>query len=76
MSKEVEQNYIVLKALGNGKFGQVSELERKVSKKRFAHFAWKQVNLEDPLSEVEELMLKRVSRVRHQNIVTLHQVFM
>ena len=59
VSKEVEENFTVLRALGNGKFGQVRDVEHKVTKKLFA---WKQLNLEeDPLSEVEAQMLRRVN---------------
>ena len=73
VSKEVEENYTVLRALGDGKFGQVSKVEHKVTKK---HFAWKQLNLEeDPLSEAEARILRSVNHGNHQNIVKLHEVF-
>jgi len=69
-SKDLTEQYNVLQSLGEGKFGQVKEVQHKVSKKRFA---WKRVCLEkDPLVEVEAQLLRRV---KHRNIVTLHQAY-
>ena len=70
MSKSAAEKYVIIRKLGEGKFGQVSEVLHKESKKRFA---WKQVLLhEDPMNEVEAQVLRQI---KHKNVVGLHDVY-
>eukprot|EP00913_Durusdinium_trenchii_P022638 g21261.t1 len=70
MSKEVADKYTVIRGLGRGKFGQVSEVQHKVTKERFA---WKQVLLDQ--SAWQDIEVRLLSRMKHKNIVRLYDVF-
>lgn len=66
-SSIIEENYTVVKNLGSGGFGQVSEVKEKTGAKK--HFAWKQVSLEkDPYGENEVNLLRDL---KHEGIVKI-----
>eukprot|EP00434_Breviolum_minutum_P011666 symbB.v1.2.010288.t1/scaffold672.1/size173670/6 len=70
-SKEVAENYTVIRSLGAGKFGTVKEVQKNGSKKRFA---WKHIDTErDSLCEDEVRLLQRFNG--HEHIVCLHEVY-
>jgi len=70
-SKEVAENYTVIRSLGAGKFGTVKEVQKNGSKKRFA---WKHIDTDkDPLCEDEVRLLQRFNG--HEHIVCLHEVY-
>ncbi|CAK9096622.1 Serine/threonine-protein kinase PEPKR2 (Protein PHOSPHOENOLPYRUVATE CARBOXYLASE-RELATED KINASE 2) [Durusdinium trenchii] len=66
----VADKYTVIRGLGRGKFGQVSEVQHKVTKERFA---WKQVLLDQ--SAWQDIEVRLLSRMKHKNIVRLYDVF-
>lgn len=69
-SREVEENYIIIKRLSKGKFGEVKQVQQKRSKRQFA---LKQVNLnQDPCCDLKIQLLRRV---QHRHIVRIHDVF-
>lgn len=70
-SKEIAENYTVIRSLGAGKFGTVKEVQKNGSKKRFA---WKHMDTEkDPTCEDEVRLLQRFNG--HEHIVCLHEVY-
>ena len=67
----VPEDYWVVKSLGAGKFAEVKEVKHRNSRQSFA---WKQVDRENnPFSEDEARLL---TRLKHEHIIQVHQVFM
>lgn len=69
-AREVDENFTIIKSLGEGKYAQVKEVQEKGLSGR--RFAWKQIRTKSSRGNEEVRLLQRL---QHQNIVHIHDVY-